>query len=78
MSKVVQELELAGLVVGERGVDRRRVGLTLTPLARDVLQSIRKRRTAWLAARLQQLEPQELAGLEGAIPLLEQLLEAPE
>jgi DNA-binding MarR family transcriptional regulator len=78
MSKVVQELQIAGLVVGERGTDRRRVGLEVTPVAREVLGSVRKRRTAWLAARLQNLEPEELEALRDAIPLLEKLLEAPE
>jgi DNA-binding MarR family transcriptional regulator len=78
MSKVVQELQAGGLVVGERGTDRRRVGLEVTPLARDVLASVRNRRTAWLAERLENLAPDELAELESAIPLLEKLLEAPE
>jgi DNA-binding MarR family transcriptional regulator len=78
MSKVVQELVAAGLLVGERGSDRRRVGLELTPAGHAVLKSIRRRRNAWLAARLHNLEPDELEQLEAAIPLLAQLLEAPE
>jgi DNA-binding MarR family transcriptional regulator len=78
MSKVVQELQAAGLVVGERGTDRRRVGLELTPIARDVLGSVRKRRTAWLAERLENLEASELDALEAAIPLFAKLLESPE
>jgi hypothetical protein len=32
----------------------------------------------WVAARLHNLEPDELEQLEAAIPLLAQLLEAPE
>jgi DNA-binding MarR family transcriptional regulator len=78
MSKVVQELQTAGLVLGERGTDRRRVGLEVTPLARDVLASVRKRRTAWLAERLENLEPDELDALDAAIPLFAKLLEPPE
>jgi DNA-binding MarR family transcriptional regulator len=78
MSKVVQELLAAGLLVGERGSDRRRVGLELTPAGRAVLKSIRRRRNAWLASRLRNLDPDELDQLEAAIPLLAQLLEAPE
>jgi DNA-binding MarR family transcriptional regulator len=78
MSKVVQELVAAGLLVGERGSDRRRVGLEVTPAGDAVVKSVRRRRNAWLAARLRNLDPDELAQLEAAIPLLAQLLEAPE
>ena len=78
MSKVVQELIAAGLLVGERGSDRRRVGLEVTAAGRSVVKSIRRRRNAWLGARLTNLEPDELEQLEAAIPLLAQLLEAPE
>ena len=52
-------------------VDRRRVGLELTPKGERLLRSIRERRTAWLAERLEELEPEELRAIEGAIePLL--------
>jgi hypothetical protein len=43
-----------------------------------VLASVRKRRTAWLAERLENLEASELDALEAAIPLLAKLLESPE
>jgi DNA-binding MarR family transcriptional regulator len=79
MSKVVRDLCAAGLVASEReGADRRRVGLELTPDGRAVVQSIRRRRTAWLASRLQTLDPDELARLEETIPLLARLLEESE
>ncbi len=78
MSKVIQEMLIAGLVFRHRGVDRRRVGLAVTPRGRQVLRSVRKRRTAWLAARLEHLQADELAALEDAIPLLAKLLEAAE
>jgi DNA-binding MarR family transcriptional regulator len=79
MSKVVSELTAAGLVASERtGEDRRRVGLELTAQGKSVVQSVRRRRTALLASRLQQLAPDELEHLEAAIPLLAKLLEAPE
>jgi DNA-binding MarR family transcriptional regulator len=77
MSKVVQELVAAGLLVGERGSDRRRVGLEVTPAGDAILKSIRRRRNAWLSARLRNLDPDELEQLEVAIPLLAQLLEPP-
>jgi DNA-binding MarR family transcriptional regulator len=76
MSKVVNELTAAGLVAAEReGSDRRRVGLELTPQGKSVVQSVRRRRTALLAARLHNLDADELERLEAAIPLLEKLLE---
>jgi hypothetical protein len=40
-----------------------------------VLRSARSRRTAWLAARLKQLEPAELVAVEAALPALRSLLE---
>jgi DNA-binding MarR family transcriptional regulator len=77
MSKVIQEMLIAGLVKRHRALDRRRVGLNSTDRGRAVIRSVRKRRTAWLAARLQALDPDELAVLEDAIPLLAKLLDAP-
>jgi DNA-binding MarR family transcriptional regulator len=76
MSKVVQELLAAGLVASERaGADRRRVGLSVTPLGDSVIRSVKKRRTAWLARRLERLEPAELDALEAALEPLAKLLE---
>jgi DNA-binding MarR family transcriptional regulator len=75
MSGHVKRLERAGLV--ERSAhagDLRRQGLTLTPEGERVLRSVRSRRTAWLAARLKQLEPDELAAIDRALDPLEKLL----
>jgi DNA-binding MarR family transcriptional regulator len=77
MSKVVQELQVAQLVESERGTDRRRVGLAVTPKGRNVVQSVRRRRTAWLAERLQRLDPDELEAVELALPHLAKLLDPP-
>lgn len=77
MSKVIQEMLIAGLVKRHRALDRRRVGLNITDRGEAVLRSVRKRRTAWLAARMQALTPDELAALEAAIPHLAKLLDAP-
>src|SRR3954454_11093212 len=50
--------ERAGLLRRLRSeVDRRRVGLELTPEGDRLLRSIRERRTAWLAERLSTLDP---------------------
>ena len=40
-----------------------------------VLRSVKSRRTAWLAARLKQLDPAELEAIDSAIDPLVQLLE---
>jgi DNA-binding MarR family transcriptional regulator len=75
MSNHVARLEKAGLIARTReGIDRRRVGLTLTAEGEKVLRSVRQRRTAWLAARLDKLTNDERARIEAAIPALEKLL----
>jgi DNA-binding MarR family transcriptional regulator len=76
MSGHVERLVRAGLVERTRdeGGDRRRVGLTVTREGHNVLRSVRSRRTAWLAARLRDLEPGELERIEAAIEPLEHLL----
>jgi DNA-binding MarR family transcriptional regulator len=76
MSKFVARLEEAGLV--ERAPvagDQRRVGLTLTSAGQKVLRSVKSRRTAWLAARLSQLDPEEIDAIDAAIEPLVHLLE---
>ena len=75
MSNHVARLEKAGLIERSReGFDRRRVGLKLTTEGEKVLRSVRQRRTAWLAARLDRLTDKERAQIEQAIPALEKLL----
>jgi DNA-binding MarR family transcriptional regulator len=76
MSKFVARLQEKGLV-GRAPVegDQRRVGLTLTDAGQKVLRSVRSRRTAWLSARLGQLDPAELDAIDAAIEPLLHLLE---
>jgi DNA-binding MarR family transcriptional regulator len=76
MSKFVARLEEAGLVrrAAVEG-DQRRVGLSLTPAGDRVLRSVKSRRTAWLSARLRQLDPDELDAIDAAIEPLLHLLE---
>lgn len=79
MSSHVDRLEQAGLV--ERSpnpADGRRRVLSLTPEAERVLRSVNSRRTAWLAARLDHLSPEQLAALDAAVEPLLRLLEEPE
>src|SRR5712692_2280290 len=72
MSKYLARLESAGLVRREElEDDKRRVGLRLTEEGTRVLQSVKRRRTAWLAERLRGLEPHELDAIDAAVePLL--------
>jgi DNA-binding MarR family transcriptional regulator len=75
MSKFVARLERAGLVqrAAVQG-DQRRVGLSLTPAGDKVLRSVKSKRTAWLSARLRQLDPGELEAVDAAIEPLVHLL----
>jgi DNA-binding MarR family transcriptional regulator len=76
MSKYVARLERDGLVVrGPVGGDRRRIGLALTEAGERVLRSVKHRRTAWLAARLRELDPAEIDAIDAAIEPLTALLE---
>ena len=75
LSGQIDRLESAGLLVRVRSaVDRRRVGLELTPTGARLLRSVRERRTVWLAERLSQLELEALGAIEAAIEPLCQLL----
>ena len=75
MSKFISRLEESGLV--QRAPvegDQRRVGLTLTGQGQKVLRSVKSKRTAWLAARLRELRPDELETIDAAIEPLAHLL----
>jgi DNA-binding MarR family transcriptional regulator len=75
MSKYLARLEAAGLVERTETRDRRRIGLRLTGEGDRVLRSVKKRRTAWLAARLRALSPDEVEAVDAAIEPLMRLLE---
>jgi DNA-binding MarR family transcriptional regulator len=76
MSGYIARLQKAGLVTRVPDeTDRRRQVLALTPEAERVLRSVRSRRTAWLAERLDRLEPEELAAIDAALEPLSRLLE---
>jgi DNA-binding MarR family transcriptional regulator len=75
MSKFISRLEEAGL--DQRAAvegDQRRVGLTLTAAGQRVLRSVKSKRTAWLSARLRDLDPEELEAIDAAIEPLAHLL----
>lgn len=71
----VDRLERAGLVRRVRSEsDRRRIGLEITPKGQRVLETVRKRRTAWLAERIETLDPEQRAAIDNAIEPLRALL----
>ena len=75
MSASLDRLESAGLIVRTRGADRRRVEITISTEGARVLRSVRRKRTVWLAERLDQLDDAERAAVEAAIEPLARLLE---
>jgi DNA-binding MarR family transcriptional regulator len=75
MSGHLVRLEAANLIERTRAQDRRRIGLFLTAEGEKVLKSVRNKRTAWLAGRLERLEPDERERIEGSIDALEKLLD---
>jgi DNA-binding MarR family transcriptional regulator len=79
MSGYVERLERAGLILRTPDPnDRCRQGLSLTDEAERVVRSVKSRRTAWLAARLEQLSADELAALDAAVEPLLSLIEETE
>jgi DNA-binding MarR family transcriptional regulator len=75
MSKFIARLEEAGLVQrAPVAGDQRRVGLSVTAAGHKVLRSVKSKRTAWLSARLGQLDPDQLEAVDAAIEPLQQLL----
>ena len=56
-------------------LDRRSSLLSVTPGGRALLDELRGRKTAYLAHRLEQLDPEERAALDRAAAILERLLE---
>jgi DNA-binding MarR family transcriptional regulator len=74
VSTIVTQLVAAGLLVRETDPQDRRVGrLTVTPRARDALDSARARRRGVLHEALDRLTPRQLADLAAGIDALEAL-----
>jgi DNA-binding MarR family transcriptional regulator len=74
MTRIVDKLEAAGLVERHpHATDGRQIVVELTAAAREVLEHDRRRRDAWLAQRLAELDPAELDVLRQAAPILQRL-----
>ncbi len=75
MTRYLDRLEKAGLISRLRSPeDARRVRLALTPKGVRALRSVRRRRTAWLAERLEGLSSRELRAVGEAVESLARLL----
>jgi DNA-binding MarR family transcriptional regulator len=69
-------LEADGLVAREPdGRDRRITRVTLTPRGRQRLERSKRRKTAYLASRLERLDERQLEELDSSLALIELLLE---
>lgn len=74
MTRTVSCLEEDGYVARRpHETDRRQVLVCLTDLGRETLLADRRRREAWLARRLHDLDPEERAVLRAAAPILERI-----
>jgi DNA-binding MarR family transcriptional regulator len=74
MTKIVARLEELGYVTrAPHPDDRRQVVVTVAGAGVALLDDDRRRKDAWLAQRLRNLEPDELAALRQALPVLEKL-----
>lgn len=77
VTKAVQKLEAKGLVARRPDPDDGRVcRVAITAAGRRHLERNRRRRTAWLATRLGELEPDDIARLVAAVDVLEGLTNA--
>jgi DNA-binding MarR family transcriptional regulator len=75
-TRLLARLETEGLIVRSPDpVDRRSSLVAPSPEGRALLRRLRTRKDAYLARRLRNLDPEELATLAGAADILERLLE---
>jgi DNA-binding MarR family transcriptional regulator len=78
ITKIVAQLEASGFVIRRVGATDRRVSqVEISPSGRRQLDANRSRRTAWLAARARDLDPDELDRLTAALAVLEKLATRP-
>jgi DNA-binding MarR family transcriptional regulator len=74
ITKIGKGLEEEGLVTRTVDPDDKRVTrLAITPAGERRLERSRSRKNAWLAERLGDLSPAELAAIEAVIPVLERI-----
>ena len=77
MTRVTASLEAAGLVTRtDHPSDGRQVLLAASPEGAAIVREDRRRRDAWLAQRLRELNSDERAALRAAAPVLAALAQA--
>jgi DNA-binding MarR family transcriptional regulator len=75
VTRLIARLEDAGLVQRTPDpADRRSSLLAITPAGHELIEELRTRKAAYLARRLEQLDPEERATLERAAAILEKVL----
>jgi DNA-binding MarR family transcriptional regulator len=76
MTKVLANLEERGLVRRDaHPSDKRQAIISVTETGRELLESERRSRDAWLSQRLAELTPDERALLRDVVPVLDKLAE---
>jgi DNA-binding MarR family transcriptional regulator len=76
VTRIVARLAAAGLVERIRDPsDGRAAIISITPDGRALVRRLRQRKTAYLARRMRELPPEDVAALERAAVVLEELLE---
>jgi DNA-binding MarR family transcriptional regulator len=75
MTRIVTALEGSGLVTRtDHPTDGRQVLVSLSPAGKALLKDDRRRRDAWLAQRLRDLEPADVEALRRAAAVLDRLV----
>ena len=75
ITKVVSKLECDGLVTRTLDpADRRVCRVAISPAGADLLEESRRRKTAWLTARISQLDADRQRRLADALDVLDELI----
>ncbi len=77
MTRIIAALEEADLVTRtDHPTDRRQVLVALSPQGKALIREDRRRRDAWLAQRMRELDPADLAVLRQAAAVLNRLADS--
>lgn len=75
ITKVVSKLEADGLVIRTPDPSDRRVcRVEMSAQGADLLEEVRRRKTAWLTARISELDPESQRRLADALDVLDDLI----
>ena len=77
MNRTINHLLERGYVTREPSpVDARKVSIDLTDAGRTFVEETRRLRNAWFDSRLAQLNPEDRAALDAALPVLRKLADS--